>query len=750
MRIARVVAALVLGAVALATAGDEAAARLERLEILARVWSRIYFFHPRVVSEGLRWEDALVEAIPAAEAARTDAELLAAIEKTLLARIGDDAVRVFRKGASAPAPASPVGTVDARVIAPGVGLIAVREPNFTDDPAFLDKFAAAYRGLGAIEKLVVDLRWPDIRTSRSLDPTVLIRFFLDKPAATGGELHRQHTGWNERQDSNIYVQEWVVRAGLRLQPITQRQMFERQYGDTKRDTLPVIGTPSLFLVNNHSHFVLAATLDLLQRERGAAVAWEKRGGTPRPDFEAPPVKIGENLELHLPESMLLNGTGGLGLRADYATGEAIADADLPRLASELLPVKPRPASAFPLQMKFPEREPPSDEVSREQRIAGLIKLWSVVETFNPHLDKASPQWRTVLRDGIPAVESARTVREYYETLRRLTAPLNDNHVTVRHRSLPFAFATLPIAMRAAEGRVFVTRVDEALQADVKPGDEILSVDGKSVREIEETWRGVLSLSTPATLQRDIWDWGVPWAGDKELKLRLTLDRGGNRREVEIPRTKSDAFPPKTAVASRRLDHNLGYLDLSAIEEIADLEKALQDLSATRGLILDLRRGLSQGGYEIIPRLIDEPARSPNWVFPVVGSADENTETWITRSWVREPHQGLRYRNPVVVLIDENAQSFMETFCMVLRNARRVRFVGSRTAGTNGNITTVDLPGGGRMSFTGMRAVFQDGTPFQNVGILPDVEVRPTFAGLRAGRDEVLERAVEVLAATARP
>jgi len=32
-------------------------------------------------------------------------------------------------------------------------------------------------------------------------------------------------------------------------------------------------------------------------------------------------------------------------------------------------------------------------------------------------------------------------------------------------------------------------------------------------------------------------------------------------------------------------------------------------------------------------------------------------------------------------------------------------------------------------------------PTQRIGIVPDVEVRPTIAGIRAGRDEVLEEGV---------
>jgi hypothetical protein len=33
---------------------------------------------------------------------------------------------------------------------------------------------------------------------------------------------------------------------------------------------------------------------------------------------------------------------------------------------------------------------------------------------------------------------------------------------------------------------------------------------------------------------------------------------------------------------------------------------------------------------------------------------------------------------------------------------------------------------------------------QRVGLIPDVEVHPTIAGIRAGKDEVLDRALEYL------
>jgi C-terminal processing protease CtpA/Prc len=55
-----------------------------------------------------------------------------------------------------------------------------------------------------------------------------------------------------------------------------------------------------------------------------------------------------------------------------------------------------------------------------------------------------------------------------------------------------------------------------------------------------------------------------------------------------------------------------------------------------------------------------------------------------------------------------------------------------------------LPGGLYVSFTGHDVRHADGRQLQRIGLQPQVSVRPTAAGIRAGRDEVLERALELL------
>ena len=60
---------------------------------------------------------------------------------------------------------------------------------------------------------------------------------------------------------------------------------------------------------------------------------------------------------------------------------------------------------------------------------------------------------------------------------------------------------------------------------------------------------------------------------------------------------------------------------------------------------------------------------------------------------------------------------------------------------DGNVSQIVLPGGLNTMISGIGVFYPDMRPTQRVGIVPDIEVRPTIAGVRAGRDEVLEEAL---------
>lgn len=71
-------------------------------------------------------------------------------------------------------------------------------------------------------------------------------------------------------------------------------------------------------------------------------------------------------------------------------------------------------------------------------------------------------------------------------------------------------------------------------------------------------------------------------------------------------------------------------------------------------------------------------------------------------------------------------------------------VGAPTAGCNGNAIFIPLPGGFRVTWTGMDVRKHDRSSFYTVGFAPDFPVARTIRAVAEERDEYLEDAIEVL------
>jgi len=112
-------------------------------------------------------------------------------------------------------------------------------------------------------------------------------------------------------------------------------------------------------------------------------------------------------------------------------------------------------------------------------------------------------------------------------------------------------------------------------------------------------------------------------------------------------------------------------------------------------------------------------------------------------WFLRP-QSPRLHAKIAFLAGPGAISYAESTLGVVEENHLGAIVGETTAGTNGNIDPFTLPGGYRVVFTGMRVRKRDGSPHHGVGIKPTIPVTRTMAGVRAGHDEVLERAIQYL------
>ena len=104
----------------------------------------------------------------------------------------------------------------------------------------------------------------------------------------------------------------------------------------------------------------------------------------------------------------------------------------------------------------------------------------------------------------------------------------------------------------------------------------------------------------------------------------------------------------------------------------------------------------------------------------------------------------RYKGKTVMLMNNATQSQAEASGLIFKAANGTLFIGSQTAGANGDVTEFDIPGKINLTFSGMNISYPNGQTMQRIGLIPDVLVLPTIKGIREGRDEVLEKAIEVL------
>lgn len=120
------------------------------------------------------------------------------------------------------------------------------------------------------------------------------------------------------------------------------------------------------------------------------------------------------------------------------------------------------------------------------------------------------------------------------------------------------------------------------------------------------------------------------------------------------------------------------------------------------------------------------------------------KTWEIGQGTNKPYSG-----QVMILMDESTRSHAEYTCMGLEQYPGARKIGFTTAGADGNVSWLYLPGRIRTAFSNLGVFYPDGRETQRVGIVPDMEIRPTIQGIREGRDEVLAAALILLGGTSK-
>lgn len=370
------------------------------------------------------------------------------------------------------------------------------------------------------------------------------------------------------------------------------------------------------------------------------------------------------------------------------------------------------------------------------QLLALYRYWNIIRYWYPYRDIMGEDWDKVLAEFIPTIALAKTKEDYQRALVLLAGRLHDSHARVPTPPgviPPSGSCRLPIVTRFIDGEAVVSE-NLAGDSPFQRGDVLETLDGKAVRDLVRQWQPYYEASNQAYVLRKI-ALVLPVGDCGEAKAHVRRD--GQPVDVAARRVippLSSAVPRDTF---RRLSNDVAYLTLSSVK-IADAAKYVDGAAGTKGLIIDIRNYPAEFVVFPLGSLLVDKA-TPFARFTVGDLA--NPGAFHFTPPLSLPPAGPHYSGKIVILVDELSISQSEYTTMAFRAAPNAVVIGSTTAGADGNVSSIPLPGGLRTTITGIGVFYPDKRPTQRVGIVPDREVKQTVAGLHAGRDEVLEAAL---------
>lgn len=393
-------------------------------------------------------------------------------------------------------------------------------------------------------------------------------------------------------------------------------------------------------------------------------------------------------------------------------------------------------------MKFPDTG---------YRLLSLYRYWNIIQYFFPNKHLIGEDWNQVLIEFIPKFVNASNEKEYKYTVLELISRIHDTHANIWGKDETIernkGVYSAPIIISFIENKAVVTSYSSkvfGLESGLEIGDIITSIDNKPVEEIVKTKLKYISASNYPTQLMIIAN-ELLRTNNSTSKIEFVRNKVLKTKEIktyEIYQLQIDPYIfEKNDSIYNFTNQNIGYIYMASLKNksAADL---FNDFKKTKGLIIDLRcypssfMVFSLGSY-FMPDSIE-------FVKFSYGSIVHPGLFTITHTLKVGMKNSDYYKGKIVILINERTQSQAEYTTMAYRVAPKAIVIGSTTAGADGNVSEFYLPGGICTRISGLGVYYPDGRETQRVGIVPDIEIRPTIKGIKENRDELIEKAIEII------
>lgn len=382
------------------------------------------------------------------------------------------------------------------------------------------------------------------------------------------------------------------------------------------------------------------------------------------------------------------------------------------------------------------------------RLLALFRYWNTIQYFYPYKHIIGKDWNDVLQSFLPRFTEAKDLITYRRLLSAFVNSVNDSHSgtwdpLLRESLIPFLF---PAKVTIIDNEAVITSfTDDSLGRanGLKVGDVIEQIGNRSVRQIiEENLALINGSNYPVKLaflcSNDYITGGI------DSVVQLSVRRNEERITITANRYRYiQDKTPRDTIAWKMLPGNIGYVHMGKLQP-KQVGAMFKELKETRGIIFDLRHYPNRTVTDLCKYLYPG---STQFAKTLQANLDyPGTYRWssVTFYGPTKKESFPHYNGRIVVLVNANTQSQAEWTTMAIQAIPGVITIGSQTSGADGNVSQLYLTGNYKVMMTGLAVFYPDGTPTQQTGVRIDIKVQPTVKGIREGRDELLEKATEIL------
>lgn len=384
------------------------------------------------------------------------------------------------------------------------------------------------------------------------------------------------------------------------------------------------------------------------------------------------------------------------------------------------------------------------------RLLSLFRYWNIIHYYFPYKYLITEEnWNDLLAAYIPKfVETGDDALAYMKAVQELIVKVHDTHASAYSNDEVYAEwqgkLHAPVLLQFIDNQLIVTKYankEKGEKSGLKIGDSIKKINGIALEKAVKYWETYTAASNDVTQKSRIA--GKILRGN-EPTVKIEIERDGKQLELVVDRYTATslnlsnwATMPEQSYSY--IKDSIGYIYVGKIKR-NQVDSAFKSFENTRGIVIDNRNYPADFPiYEIGSHLSKEQKD-----FSRFSRTNPKNPGYfeLDKSSLKVGGSRKAYKGKVAILINEVSLSSAEFHTMGFKVAPRSKVIGSQTAGADGNVSSFTLPGGIKTQITGIGCYYPDGGETQRIGMKPDIEVRPTIEGIKAGKDEVLEKAIE--------